>query len=107
MKRFVLIFIVVMGIAFVATINVKLNSQEKNDKFSLFTLSQLNATATPGETENVICHVSRVCKKTVYEKGQWIEKENGLVECWGYTPGQSCTRTDTSVTCDGVTHSCN
>jgi hypothetical protein len=107
MKRFVLISIAFMAVALFATINVRLNPQGKNDKFSYLILSELNATATAGQG-NVICHVSRTCMKTVYSGGQWVEREVGKVECWGYTPGETCTGTsDGTVTCDGTTHSCN
>jgi hypothetical protein len=105
MKRFVLITVAAMAVVLLATINVRLNLQEKNDKLSSLTLSQLDVMAT-AEQGNPICHVSRTCAKTVHTNGEWVEKDYGTIECWSYTAGETCSTSGNSVTCGGTTHSC-
>jgi hypothetical protein len=80
MKKFVFI-IAVMGIVVLAAINVVLNSNAPiASNLTLQNLEAYTGDESGGESSgNVICHTSRVCKRTVYENGEWIEKENGIV----------------------------
>jgi len=94
MKKKIFGALIVVAITAGAMINVNLNKVSNKADLALANVEAL----AKGEGGSTSCEVSTNCYGDVWHP----DKVTGTVSC----SGTNCSRTDTSVTCDGATTSC-